>query len=223
MKKFTWFSLWLLGMVVSGVMGCSPDRFQTLTIFDSRNRVVALEVIPDAFGGKGYDHPAVFSKESLTRLLKGIRVYQGSVTGRAPLASEMRPAFSDIEIGLLVPHLVKGLQQATPEELVTFFETVEVDDEYELTTSGGIFVAGGNLHLILSNFSVKTQLWQDLDDYDGSYKFRPLEQMEPQPGGIVFQPEQFMVSTPAVDFGSRLKGKPWQVAIRYQDFLKGGQ
>ena len=76
------------------------------------------------------------------------------------------------------------------------------------------------IHVILSNFSVKTPMWEDLDEAEGSFRHRPLEQMEPQPGGLSFHPRKFMVATPKGEFGSRLKGKPWQVAINYKDFLR---
>ena len=219
MKGFVEFPLWLVVMVIFAV-GCAPERFQTLKIFESRSRAVTLQHIPGANDGRGYEHPAFIASDELTRILKGIRVYRGSVSGGQPSASALRRAFSDIEIGLLVPHLVKGLQKATPEELVTFFETVEIDEDYELTTSGGMFVAAGNFHLILSNFSVKTPMWQDLDEAEGSYRYRPLEQMEAQPGGVVFLPQKYMTSASRAEFGSRLKGKPWQVSIRYKEFLK---
>jgi hypothetical protein len=112
------------------------------------------------------------------------------------------------------------LGQATKEEIVTFFETAHIDSEHDLTTSGGLFVAGGNLHVVLSNFSVETRAWQDNERYEASYRNRPLEQMDPQPGRLLFEPTEFMVESPDGEIGSRFKGKPWQVAIRYKDFLQ---
>ena len=204
--------------VVAGLMwsvaACSTSQFQTLKIFDSPDRVVALRVMPDAYGGKGYDHPVTLTEEEITRLLQGLRVERGL------LASNQYAALSDTEIRLFAPHFVKALEKATPEEMVTFFEAAELGDDYQLTTSGGLFVAGENLHVILSNFSVKTPIWQDNEHYEASYRDRPLEQMEPQPGRLVFEPQKFMVNAPEGEIGGRLKGKPWQVAIRYKEVLK---
>jgi hypothetical protein len=103
--------------------------------------------------------------------------------------------------------------------MVTFFETADLGDDHQLTTSGGLFVAGGNLHVILSNFSVKTRIWQDNERYEAPFRDRPLDQMEPQPGRLVYEPREFMVDSPDGEIGSRFKGKPWQVAIRYQALL----
>ena len=192
---------------------CSPSQFQTLKIFDSPNRLVALQVPPDAFEGKGYDHPISLTTKEMSRLLKGLRVQRGL------LSSTQYAALSETEIRLFAPHFVKALEQATKEEMVTFFETADLGEDYQLTTSGGLFVAGGNLHVILSNFSVKTPIWQDNERYEFSYRTRPLEQMDPQPGRLIYEPRQYMVEFPQGEIGNALKGKPWQVAIRYQEFL----
>ncbi len=196
--------------------GCASSQFQSLTIFDSPNRVVALQVMPEANEGKGYGHPVTLTKEDMVRILENVRVDQG-LFGSNPM--DARSAFSDTEIQLFAPHLVKGLEQATPEEIVTFYETAEWGEDHQLTTSGGLYVANGHLHIVLSNFSVKTPHWQDLEEYEASFRFRPLEQMEPKRGRLLFVPSQFMVESPGGELGSRFKGKPWQVAIRYQDFL----
>ena len=207
--------------VVAGLMwsvvACSTPQFQTLKIFDSPDRVVALQVMPDAYGGKGYSHPVTFTAEEMTRLLQGLRVERGL------LGSKQYAALSDTEIRLFAPHFVKALEKSTPEEMVTFYETAELGEEHQLTTSGGLFVAGENLHVVLSNFSVKTPIWQDSENYEASYRARPLEQMEPQPGRLVFEPQKFMVNAPEGEIGDRLKGKPWQVAIRYKELLKQSQ
>ena len=150
-----------------------------------------------------------------------IRILQGVQVGRGRLIwTSGHAAFSDTEIRLFAPHFVKALGQATKEEMVMIFETAHIDSEHDLTTSGGLFVAGGNLHVVLSNFSVETRGWQDNERYEAPYRNRPLEQMDPQPGRLVFVPQEFMVKSPDGEIGSRFKGKPWQVTIRHKIFLQ---
>jgi len=206
----------LMGLILVSIFlwGCETPQFQTLKILDQPNGVVALEVMSDPYGGKGYDHPVSLTKEEMMRILQGVRVQRGGV-GTSP-----HEAFSDAEIRLLAPHFTKGLETATKEEIVTFFETAELDEEYQVTTSGGLYVAGGNFYVALSNFAVKARIWRDNDRYEASYRNRPLEQMDPQPGRLMFVPGEFMVESPDGEIGSLLQGKPWQVAIRYKDFLK---
>ena len=217
----------LAGLTLS-LGACSTPSFQTLKIFDSPNRAVALHVIPDAYKERGYDHPVSITKEEMIRIMQGIRVEKrGLYSGASSGSSHLPPAFSQSEIQFFAPLIVKGLSKATPEEMVTFFETAEVETDdlerdFQLTTSGGFYVAGGNFYVVLSNFSVKKPLWRDMDiaqAEEGSIRNRPLEQLEPQPGRLVFEPREFTVASPDGEIGSTLKGKPWQVAIRYQDLL----
>ena len=224
---------WVVLGVAAGLalclVGCSTPQFQTLKIFDSPGRAVALQVMPDAYGGRGYDHPVSITKEEMIRIMQGILAEKrGLYSASSARISQSHPAFSKTEIQFFAPLVVKGLSQATPEEMVTFFETVEIETDdleknYQLTTSGGFYVAGGNFYVVLSNFSVKAPLWRDLLDSqseEGSIRTRPLEQLEPQPGRLIFEPQEFMVASPDGEIGSTLKGKPWQVAIRLKEFLE---
>lgn len=207
-------SLAVLCGISACLWGCETPPFHTMKILDKANREVALQVMSNPYGGKGYDHPVSMTTEEMTRVLQGVRVQRGF------LGSAQHPAFSDTEIRVFAPFLVKGLEQATKEEVVTFFETAQIDSDNDLTTSGGLFIAGEHLYIVLSNFSVKTRAWRDADRYEAPFRNRPLEQMDPQPGRLVFEPREYMVESPDAEIGNRWKGKPWQVAIRYEDFLQ---
>ena len=185
--------------------------------------------MPDAYGGRGYDHPVSITKEQMIQIMQGIRVEKrGLYSALFSRSSQSHQAFSESDIQFFAPLVARGLSRATPEEMVTFFETAEIETDdlernYRLTTSGGFYVAGGNFYVVLSNFSVKTPLWQDASESqneEGSIRTRPLEQLEPQPGRLIFDPQEFMVASPDGEIGSMLKGKPWQVAIQLKDFLK---
>ncbi|MDR4461093.1 MAG: hypothetical protein MRJ67_11350 [Nitrospirales bacterium] len=224
-------SVGLMGLLVAGGIflgGCQTPQFQTLKILDSPNRVVALQAMRDAYGGKGYDHPVSFTEEEMIQVMQGIRAEKsGLYTGSSSGNSSLHPVFSPSEIQFFAPLIVKGLRQATPEEMVTFFETAEIETDdleknFQITTSGGFYVAGGNFYVVVSNFSVKTPLWQDTQrsKYDvDAVRTSSLEQLKPQPGQLVFEPREFMVESPDGEIGSFFKGKPWQVAIRYREFL----
>lgn len=210
-----WKSVAGVAGIIAVLWGCGTPQFQTLKVLDEPDQAVALQVMPEPYGGKGYDHPVSISTPGMVRLLQGVKVQRGLFN-----TSARQPAFNDTEIRLFAPHFSQALQQATQEEIVTFFETARIDSEHDLTTSGGVFVAGGHLYIVLSNFSVKSRTWQDVERYEAPYRKRPLEQMDPQPGRLVFEPREFMVESPDAEVGNRLRGKPWQVAIRYQEFLR---
>jgi len=213
-----WFSR-LIGLLVVGVFlwGCETPQFQTLMIFDGPNRVVALQVMPDAYGGKGYDHPVTMTEAEMVNILRGLRVEEGLFGSPDSSQNEGHPVFSEGEGNFFAPLFVKGLSQATREELVTFFETAELSPEYQGTTSGGLFVTGDALHVILSNYLVKSRIWRDNEQYQASYRNRPLEPMEFKPGRLVYEPRESMVLSLKGEMGRLLTGKPWQVAVRLQD------
>lgn len=221
----------LLGLIVVGSIfwgGCQTPQFQTLKILDSPNRVVALQAMRDAYDGKGYDHPVSITNEEMIQILEGVRAEKtGLFSSSSSQSSGAHRVFSPSEIQFFAPLIVKGLSQATPEEMVTFFETAEIETDdleknFQITTSGGFYVAGGNFHVVVSNFSVKTPLWQDSQrsKYDvDAVRTNSLEQLKPQPGLLVFEPREFLVESPDGEIGGFLKGKPWQAAIRYREFL----
>ena len=213
------------GMVVllcCYLVGCATPQFFTVTIYDSPSRNVRLQTMPVMEEGKAYSHPTYVTEEQMKKVLQGLYVEdEQSTLGEAIFGNAgkgpPRRAFSDSEVKFFAPLLVKGLEQATPEEIVTFFETAEISDLHEATTSGGVFVKDNALHIVLSNHSVKTQIWQDNDEYQAPYRLSPLEPIDPEPGNLVFEPSQFMVPVETVGWFETLKGKPWHAAVSFKD------
>ncbi len=204
------FLMWI-GVAV-GLGGCETPQFPTVNIYDSPERFVRLEVYDDGSDGRGYSHPAYISEETMAKVMKGVYVQFGK-SGRSS-----RRAFNDKEIKFFAPLWVRGFSQATPEEVVTFYETAEISELYEITTSGGVFVKDKAIHVVLSNYSVRTQIWQDNDEYRAPFRLRPLNPIEQQPGRLVFDPPQLMIPQTEKSFASLLKsGRPWQVGVLYQE------
>ncbi len=116
-------------------------------------------------------------------------------------------AFSDPWINFFAPKLVKGLQQATPEEVVTFFETGKVTSRRQMTTSGGLYVRGEALHIFASNYHVLTDIWQDNEEYRAEFSMAPLDPIEAEPGKLEFEPAEWMVKSDENGYAKAL-GKP---------------
>ncbi|MCA9471461.1 MAG: hypothetical protein MRJ96_00975 [Nitrospirales bacterium] len=208
----------LTGMMIAlcgGVVSCFTPQFFTVTIYDSPQRVVRLKTVSSDESGQGYSHPATISVERMTKMLKGFYVEEEETAYSSP--GVRHRALSDREAEFFAPLFVKGLQQATPEEIVTFFETAEISELYEATTSGGIFVKDQTFHMILSNYNVKTLIWRDNSEYEAPFRLRPLEPISPEPGRLVFEPSQFMVKLQRLSWFDKLKGEPWHAAVSYMD------
>lgn len=204
------------------VLSCTTPQFFTVTIYDSPSQSVRLQTMSVLEDGIGYSHPVSISEEQMTTVLQGLYVEVDTSAISVPFfkgskKGTLRRAFSDREIEFFVPLFIKGLQQATPEEIVTFFETAEISDVHEATTSGGVFVRNNALHIILSNYGVKTAIWQDNDEYQASHRLAPLESIEPEPGRLIFKPVQFMAPIQSKGWVASLKGKSWQAAVKYKE------
>ncbi len=212
----------VMGLVLAVLItGCAAPHFFTVTIYESPDRVVKLQAVSEANNGKGFSHPADISPETLATVMRGLRieiynaVFSLPFTGTTSSSGGQR-AFSESEIKFFAPLFAKGLAQATPEELVTFYETGEVSDLYELTTSGGLFITGDELHFVLSNHGVKTRIWQDNEQYEAPYHLRPMEPIDPQPGRLLFEPSHLMVNPERGILNLGLTAEPWQVGVRWK-------
>lgn len=147
-----WFSR-MIGLLVVGVFlwGCETLPFQTLTIFDGPNRVEALQVMPNAYEEKGYDHPVTMTEAEMLNILRG-----GSGLNRDCSALWVRAKAGVSRFlakgrggKILCPPFRQRVESSNPGRTSDFFETVELSTEYQGTTSGGLFVTGGALHVIL--------------------------------------------------------------------------
>ena len=209
------------GMVVL-VAGCAAPHFFTVTIYESPNRVVKLQAVPGANDAKGFSHPADIPEEKLEAVMRGLQIEIQNSPFVIPFLGRSREVgrrrvFNEAEIKFFAPQFVKGLAQATPEELITFYENVEVSDFYELTTSGGVYVKGDEIHFLISNFNVQTQIWEDNEQYKAPYHLRPMEPIDPEPGRLFFDPPHLMVESKPRWFSIGFTAKPFEVGVRWKE------
>ena len=209
------------GMVVL-VAGCAAPHFFTVTIYESPNRVVKLQAVPGANDAKGFSHPADIPEEKLEAVMRGLQIEIQNSPFVIPFLGRSREVgrrrvFNEAEIKFFAPQFVKGLAQATPEELITFYENVEVSDFYELTTSGGVYVKGDEIHFLISNFNVQTQIWQDNEQYKAPYHLRPMKPIDPEPGRLLFDPPNLMVESKSRLFSIGFTAEPFEVGVRWKE------
>ena len=202
--------------------GCAAPHFFTVTIYESPNRVVKLQVVPDANDGKGFSHPADITEEQLAAVMRGLQVEIHNSPLSIPFLGRTREVgrrrvFSEAEVKFFAPQFVKGLAQATPEERITFYENAEVSDFYALTTSGGVYVKGEEIHFLISNFNVQTRIWQDNEQYKAPYHLRPMESIDPEPGRLLFNLPNLMVESKPRWFSSGFTAKPFEVGVRWKE------
>lgn len=192
----------------------------TQKVYTDPNREVGLQTVSERSRGEGFSHPVFLKNTDIANVLKGLYVERRS-TISLPLMgggeSERYPVFNQNEIAFFAPLLAQGFGLAQPNEVVTFYERGEISKLHEVRTSGGLFMQGEVLYVILSNHAAQTEIWQDVEEYHSPVRLQPLKQLEPQPGRLVFDPSQFMVPPQKESFGTIATGKPLQVGVRFKE------
>lgn len=176
------------------VAACAPGQFTTVTIYETPARYVRLEFDQSVKKGTEHSHPISLTPEQIAAVLGGVRIdepwalVRGDILQREPIP-RVHPAFTDKEIAFFAPLLAIALSKATSEEVVTFYQTRDISALAREVTSGGLFVRGDELHLILANYRSHTHYRADLgvaetqDD-----RLTPLKSMAPQSGRVDFEP-----------------------------------
>ena len=217
MKVLTGLGFSMVWLLVA--CGGNP-QVVTQKVHEDPNREVGLQPVSESSRGSGFSHPAVLKNTDIANVMKGLYVERRSSVSLPLLGggeSERYPAFNQSEIAFFAPLLARGLNLAQPNEVVTFYERGEISKLHELTTSGGLFIQGDVLYVILSNHAAQTEIWQDVEEYHSPVRLQPLKQLDPQPGRLVFDPPQFMAPPQKETFGTIATGKPWQVGIRFKE------
>ncbi|RPH75502.1 MAG: SHOCT domain-containing protein, partial [Nitrospiraceae bacterium] len=151
------------------------------------------------------------------------------------------PAFTPAEVDYLSETLTRAFAQAQPSEVVVFGLTNPKTQEMTEVTTGGWYVKGAQLHLILGNYreaftmsSIRELLWQDpLHMIAGAlYEFVPGPHQRllgedngfgtfliPEAPQLALDYQELSLGAPPVDSGHD-KGLPLSV---YQDFSLEGK
>lgn len=181
-----------VGAVLIGA--CSPRQFTTVTIYDTPNAYVRLEFDRTVQKGTEHSHPISLTPEQISAVLGGVRIHEpnalirGDIFQRDPVP-RIHPAFPDKDIALFAPLLALALSKATPEEVVTFYQTRNVSAMSREVTSGGMFVRSDKLHLILANYRSSTREMADLGMVETEDdRLTPMQSFSPQRSRLDFEP-----------------------------------
>jgi hypothetical protein len=210
-----------LALVGVGLIGaCSPGQFTTVTIYDTPTRYVRLEFDRTVKKGAEHSHPISLTPEQIAAVLSGVRINEP--LAKLPLYDDtslprVHPAFTDREVAFLAPLLALALSKATPEEVVTFYETRYISALAREVTSGGAFVQGDELHVILANYRSHTNYRADVgvaqtqDD-----RLTPMQSLAPQRGRLDFEPHSAKREQPVGVLAKLFQWDRRELAILYK-------
>lgn len=210
--------LYILGL--SLLTGCAPAQFTTSTIYETSQSFVRLEVDRTLDEESSHSHPANLSPDQLATVLRGIMVREPLT--RLPFYEDVsvprqHPAFGDSEIAFLAPLLSLALSKATPDEIVTFYQSTKGSGSSREVTSGGLFVDGDHLHIVLGNLQSAAHYSADAGVADTQDdRLTPLRSMAPQRGQLLFVPESAQMSVPTEGLARVFTGNRRELIVLYK-------
>lgn len=199
---------------------CESRQFTTMTIYESPASFVRLESDPMARENKGHSHPVSITSEEMAAVLSGLMIEEPSRLlsfldkHKEP---QRHPAFNEAEIQFFAPLLAKGLGMATAEEVVTFYQTHQDTAIIRKVTSGGMFVDGEELHVVLSNYRSPTHSASDpgVDDTMDD-RLTPMRRMAPQEARLDFEPADAIAPSQASFLSSLFSAERREVVVQYK-------
>lgn len=183
-------------LALSGLLlsGCVQSQIVTVTIYDTPDAFVRLETDRTIDQNNGHTHPVDLSPGHMAALLGGI-IFE-EPWAKLPLYDDLsqprrHPAFTEPEIDLFAPLLANALGKATPEEIVTFYRSTTHSGTQRTVTSGGLYLQGNALHIVLANYRSLTHYSADIGVADTmDDRLTPLRALAPQRGKLTFEPRE---------------------------------
>ena len=179
--------------------GCAIPQVPSRTIYEDPVNYVRLEVddavLPEWPPGH-HDHPKVFTADQVDRILKGMiaqehRIWiQKWIQGEAPVV----PVFKDEDVKLLAPQIAEAFAEAQYNERVTFYLSQPQTSVKRVITSGGMYIHGNELHIILGNWQIVYGIPTYGMIYDRRYPMRPTAA---KGFDLFFQPAEAVIDQPS--------------------------
>lgn len=135
-----------------------------------------VEVAYDPRAGSGHAHPATIPTDQIITVLRGLHLQGRDVVGAFGLLGDDHGmlALTDRDAAVLAPHLAAGLAKASPRDLVTFHLVQRDNQRAPLITSGGVFLRGRHLYVILANGRSSPSAVQYETTYEPNTRINPL-------------------------------------------------
>ena len=160
------------------LVGCAIPQVPSRIIYEDPVNYVRLErdpaVLPE-WPPSHHAHPASMDPALMRTILSGLRIQEHRIAvqrwiqGEAPFV----PAFSDEEVELLSAQVSEALAEAEYNERVTFYLSQPQTSARRIITSGGLYIHGSKLHLLLGNWQIVYGIPTYGMIYDRRYPMRP--------------------------------------------------
>ena len=192
MLRTTSLNSYFLGLVILFCLSCTAPTLTSRVIEQDSSWFVRLDSLLDAGSASlRYDHPIVWRDEELFAILSRLLLQER--VGLMDNARPPRSVFSLEEINLLIPTVRKSFQEATSREWIVF-TLVGQEGTGRETTSGGMFVEEGKLHLVIANHRLALA---EYSEELARVRANPLHSVQGTGGALAFDSPRFVIGTKA--------------------------
>lgn len=177
--------------------GCAAPHVPSRIIYEDPVNFVRLEEDSEVLAEwppSHHAHPFMIEPDRLRTILSGLKVQEHWIAlqrwmrGESPLV----PAFTDEELTLLSVRISEALAEAKHNERVTFYLSQPQTFARRIITTGGLYIHGTELHIILGNWRIIYGIPAYGMIYDRRYPMRPTAA---KGFDLVFEPVHAVVPT----------------------------
>ena len=214
----------LAALLFSSLTGCAGDPTFSRPLYQDPTLTVGLEspLFPEEAPAEPNSHPVEFASQDLVMLLRSIKVQKEvSFLNYYVLRKDSTPqhVFSAELAEILAPHLRAGFAKARPEEMVTFFVNRPREDGIPIITSGGLFVRGMQLSVVLANVDIPVTLERKRTQS----RENPLKPLSEPAFHFVPEPHQAILTEKQAGRRFPESSAVPTLLIRYRQFLRAAQ
>ena len=179
------------------LVGCAVPHVPSRIIYEDPVNFVRLEEDPEVLAEwppSHHAHPLFIEPEKVRKILSGLMVQEHWIAlkrwmrGESPLV----PTFTEEELTLLSTRLAEALGEAKYNERITFYLSEPQTFARRIITTGGLYIHGTELHMLLGNWRIIYGIPAYGMIYDRRYPMRPTAA---KGFDLRFQPAEAVVPT----------------------------
>ena len=203
------------GMLVLFCAGCAGPTIASRAAVGEDTWFVRIDTFKEAgaVADLRFDHPSQLSEAELTAILSRVQVQErAGILERKPFP---QPLFSPGEIRQMMPSLQKTLRAAKPTEWAVFYVALPGAMGQEVT-SGGVFVKGNLLHVVVANYHERIPSGSDSL---AAIRANPLSPWGGKGVALSFDPPRFMAGTQTSWLGGSAAAPASELVLNHSAFL----
>ncbi len=150
-STFRHTTLLILICIGCAISSCVAVPRVKTSIFEGQQGTISLRVFAEPM--QRAQHPVTLEPHIIRGVLKGLYVHDTQSILESALTANNSPvqAFTQEEIDFLVPHIIAGLEKATPEEEIVF-QMHSSQSHHTRYTTGSLYCSDSTAHVLIHGY-----------------------------------------------------------------------